>query len=648
MSRFEGRFSSLPLDADDTWQGGIISLSEMGIGIEENAGDPGMVVWCSVEQQVVHARPFDFMENDEVEALLVTFLELANKPEITARPGRIECNDRELATGLKKGFGRLGSKVFYVEDMLPWLSIVDELEEKLCEGFLLPTLSEAGCAEQHIREYADAAADYFRASIWNYLDDTDLIQIELTGAPDNMRFAVILGAASNTYGIGFYEDEDTHYDLMAQRADVRLLNLVSITFDSAIDERNSDLSLWRELDLPLETGDAFPSMNAHSPDGPRRPTEEELQFATAVMQALGDTTEDEIDSGRWTKQVNFFGRTIPCTLRIPNLLDPPDRSEWMRRGLMPDRRGTDAHMKMVQEFISQDQDWESIEELNAAINDRFSGPIPQVKSLPTNAAERADAFYQQALDAFGRLRVVLAKKAVKEDPNHLDSSILLAESQRFPEHRIELFRAAKQLGEQQLGAQRMQDDVGNFWSIIDTRAYMRACAGLACALEEAGHTGEAIIQNLELLRLNPNDNQGIRYTVVPLLLTQGRDAQAAEILQNYDEDSASWHYTNTLIEFRCNGASMATKKAMRSAFEANPYVVQLLLSDEPPEIPSSYTVGSPEEAANCISELTEAWTESEGFVTFMIQEFSVFERDASRRRRSRKRGDDKGKGKRKK
>lgn len=82
----------------------------------------------------------------------------------------------------------------------------------------MPSLRDAGCTEQQIREFADAAAAFYRAKLWDYLDDIDLVEIETPKPPRYLKHAVVLGAAAETYGLGFYDDAEDHYDLMAQRS----------------------------------------------------------------------------------------------------------------------------------------------------------------------------------------------------------------------------------------------------------------------------------------------------------------------------------------------------------------------------------------------------------------------------------------------
>jgi tetratricopeptide (TPR) repeat protein len=304
--------------------------------------------------------------------------------------------------------------------------------------------------------------------------------------------------------------------------------------------------------------------------------------------------------------------------------------------MMPERRGNERHLKLVQEFIQQHGEEMSLEEINAEINARFTGPIDDFEYPMETPAERAEAFCQQAIDTFGRRRIQLAKQALAEDATHVEANILLAESTRQAERRIELFRQAKEKAMAQLGSM-MEKEIGHFWGITETRPFMRATHGLADALRDAGQTSEAIAQYQELLRFNPNDNQGVRYQLAPLLLVNNREAEAIELLDRYRELTAQWHYMKALVEFRRSPRSLAAKKAIRAAFHANGHVVELLQSPAPPMFPDSYALGSPEEAAVCIQEMSDAWDETEGYVEWMFSEYFLWEKEKAKKLRDRKR-----------
>lgn len=496
---------------------------------------------------------------------------------------------------------------------------------------------EAGCSDEQIREFAAAASEFYQAKLWETLDDVDLIKIETPKPPRHLRYAVVLGAGGQSYGLGLYKDADDHYSLMAQTADPHRLSLFSFAYESPADAASGDVGLWRELDLPLETGEAFPDANYYSADGPRRPTATELSFLTLVLRALAQTSEAELDSGRWTQSIQVAGKRKKCAFSIPNLLDPPDRAEWIRRGKMPEQRSHEVLFRQVQDYIDSAGQGMGIDELNQAINARFVGrPLDELE-LPRNTpAERAEALCQEALNAFGRRRIILARQALAEDPHHVEAGILVAESTHAADRQIELFQNAKQAAAVALGND-MEELAGQFWGFHETRPYMRACHGLAIAYADAGQYGDAVEQYRDMLRLNPNDNQGVRYEVVPLLLEQGRDAEAIEVLDRYPEESAQWLYAKALVEFRRGGGSTAAKKALHAAFRANDQVLRLLQSDEPPLAPTSYSHGSPEEASICIEELEAIWDETEGYMKWMFQEYFLWERDRAKRLRDQKR-----------
>ena len=54
---------------------------------------------------------------------------------------------------------------------------------------------------------------------------------------------------------------------------------------------------------------------------------------------------------------------------------------------------------------------------------------------------------------------------------------------------------------------------GHFWGFLETRPYMRARAGLAGTLLKLGDIDGAVGHYRDMLKLNPNDNQGIRYVL---------------------------------------------------------------------------------------------------------------------------------------
>jgi hypothetical protein len=73
---------------------------------------------------------------------------------------------------------------------------------------------------------------------------------------------------------------------------------------------------------------------------------------------------------------------------------------------------------------------------------------------------------------------------------------------------------------------------------------MRSRAGLAIALIKLGDESAAIEHFWAMLKLNPNDNQGIRYHLLGCLLRHDDAAAVKKLLAAYkDKWSACWLYT---------------------------------------------------------------------------------------------------------
>lgn len=86
--------------------------------------------------------------------------------------------------------------------------------------------------------------------------------------------------------------------------------------------------------------------------------------------------------------------------------------------------------------------------------------------------------------------------------------------------------------------------MGDFWGLIETRPYMRARFGLAMALWSCGQGEEAAAHGAELLRLNPDDNQGVRYLLLTWLVALGRDDDAGALMKTYKHEGAGgWAWT---------------------------------------------------------------------------------------------------------
>jgi tetratricopeptide (TPR) repeat protein len=149
---------------------------------------------------------------------------------------------------------------------------------------------------------------------------------------------------------------------------------------------------------------------------------------------------------------------------------------------------------------------------------------------------------------------------------------------------------------------------------------MRARLGLAETLESLGRRDEAIAHYLELLRLNTNDNQGVRDVALPALLLAGRDDEAVALLERYaDDPSAVWQYGRSLVVYRRDGDSPTAREHLRQALHANRRVSKYLsgATPLPNEDPDRYAFGSEEEAVITARLLGKVWSATPGAVAWL-------------------------------
>ncbi|RPI80259.1 MAG: hypothetical protein EHM42_12380, partial [Planctomycetaceae bacterium] len=216
-------------------------------------------------------------------------------------------------------------------------------------------------------------------------------------------------------------------------------------------------------------------------------------------------------------------------------------------------------------------------------------------------------------------RVALAQEALAACVDCADAYNLLAEhtTGRRAVHR--LYEQALAAAERVLGPEVFEREAGQFWSVLETRAYMRARLGLANCLWLGGRHDDAVRHMQELLRLNPGDNQGVRYILASFLLFLDRDDETAELLKAYAERSATWEYSKALLAFRRQGDSEDARHLLRQARRTNVHVPRYLIddSDLPSGQPPYYSPGDENEAQSYASSFRAPWKFTPGAMAWL-------------------------------
>ena len=124
----------------------------------------------------------------------------------------------------------------------------------------------------------------------------------------------------------------------------------------------------------------------------------------------------------------------------------------------------------------------------------------------------------------------------------------------------------------------------------------------------------------DMLRLNPNDNQGIRYLLLDCLLILGRDDDAAKLVKRYrDDGSAAWSWSRALLTFRRSGDCPESRSVLSQAIGDNTHVAALLLGDKkmPRQLPAYIGMGDENEAVAYVHGAAAAWATTSGALAWL-------------------------------
>jgi len=578
MAKIHGKiFHGLVPRPFQIWQVGTYLLP---VWVEPENGPPfrpWTAVCLNLETGLVEGPDQHTENNDPVQLALRAVRRAAKKWR--SRPQRIEMADPALAGALREALAGEGVAVL-ARDPLPELQSFFALLEKDLAADLPPdVLTGAGVTVPQVAAFADAGARFFAAAPWRLLSNDDLVAVEAPEVEAGLRYLSVMGAAEEEFGLFFLRSREQLETLQEGR-----LNAMddgegfwTVSFDFPWEVPPGDLDLWESRGLAREEGGRLP-VAAHMRHGAvTRPDAKTLAFLEGLMTALASTSEAELDAGRWEKEVRTSQGPLLIRLSLPLLFEPDEAQE------------------IVERFESSRKDRPPAER---------------------TASELVGA----AWEAPGRRRILLARKALEIWPDCADAYVLLGRCAGTPEEAHALFAQGVAAGERALGPEVFRDDAGHFWDLWETRPYMLAREWLAESLWNLGRREEAAEHFEDMLRLNPNDNQGIRYRLANLLLELERYDRAGELLDRYKEDEfAEWSYTRTLLAFRLEGDSAEALRRLRQALTANRFVPSYLYGQKalPLQELAAFSPGRDDEAAAYAFNAIELWRNTPGALDWL-------------------------------
>ncbi len=316
-----------------------------------------------------------------------------------------------------------------------------------------------------------------------------------------------------------------------------------------------------------------------------------------VMNEEGDVLESPED---WDQEEEDDEEDIPGT--------PGDS------GVKPmTREMVDLANERLMKYLGE-QNFESFEEVQDYLAKNLTGKriddvIPKKKGRPANK-DRADDLMYRAYGAEEREGIRLAHQALEIDPENVRAHNFLAQHEPDVIKAAALLEKTVGIAEKQLGETFFRENKGHFWGLPETRPYMTAKFGLARCYEEMGKENEAMKIYEELIRLNPNDNQGARDELSGLYLKHTKYDQFNKLFKKFKGDStALWLYNYAYFLFKTQGAGKTADEALMEAYESNRHVIRMIMGKEKPlrKLGEHYQLGHADEATYYLINHLEMW-----------------------------------------
>ena len=622
------RIRRLRKSRDEIWQGAIVRLPQWVVEEGQAPVRPIVAVWVSASSGRINTSELRKPSERDPAMLLNAMVGEGGGGQGMAgiRPEKIVVADEAIADYLRRELG--DEAEVSVEAELPGVAnVMQMMQRNLPASAVAGFAKESGVTPDRLRAFAEAAAKFYRAAPWQHLIDEDLIRVEAPPVAEELSHISIMGAGGTAFGLAFFRSPAQHAEL-EQATDMRKFHrkhggLWAVTFGQIMTLPMSDADWFEDGSFPVAGDKAYATAaRQDSSQGTvERPDAKTLSFMEGVMRAIAATSEDELDSGRWTKTVATADGEVELTLALPGIFEEAPAAQVNQRGPTAAQRREMERALARLNSVEVDREFATPQEAEQFLKEELEKSNQPV-GAPTPLMEAED-LVDQAAGVRGRKRLKLLRQALAICPDCADAHLAMAYRERDLQKMRPLFERAVEAGRKAISSETWEKGVGEFWRRIETRAFMRAKMGLGECLRAMNLPAEAAQQFEEMIRLNPADHQAARYRLVSTLLELNRQSELEELVEKFpDDQSALWTYARALVRFRKEGDTNAARKELGDALDANGAVPQYLLKKKelPPTPPPSFRPGSEDEAVVSAMELLRPWEATPGAVYWLAEQ----------------------------
>ena len=201
-------------------------------------------------------------------------------------------------------------------------------------------------------------------------------------------------------------------------------------------------------------------------------------------------------------------------------------------------------------------------------------------------------------------RIKLAHEALEIDANCLEAKIIIAVNQDRPIKVLSDVDSALKEERARLKEEGFfdKDNIGEFYGIFETRAYIQNMYHLAHMYANAGMIKRSIDVAREVIRLNENDNTGVRYLLMGLYAYLEDEVNMKKLYNKYREENVLI-LTPFMIYYYKQGKYEEAVKYLERIKRVNKNFVSFFQNEYDINLPDGYMFGDVSEVQTIVSEL---------------------------------------------
>lgn len=255
--------------------------------------------------------------------------------------------------------------------------------------------------------------------------------------------------------------------------------------------------------------------------------------------------------------------------------------------------------KALQEFL-KDQGVQDLDEANEKLQEfieKYNNGEIEYENTPLDEA-------YELLDKAGHAKsekeaIRLAKQAYKKSSACFDAILFQADLAEPGIKRMKLLEKGLDFEKKRLEEEKFfeEDNIGDFYGLFETRPYIRGLVAKVRYFLEAGKFRQAEGVCKEILRLNKNDNMGVRYLLMAIYAVLEEEDNMLELYKKYPEENLEMLFPLFALYYKL-GNDKKAKQYLEKVNKSNPYFAKAFdgtLEESDEYVPGYYRMGESSE-----------------------------------------------------